>query len=416
MPHTHWKATLSILTTPLERDRYESVGIVPHQRGRAHVQQCRLPTLSFPEHGDAHGTARRCGFTMVGGAAVTGAVAQHAVHASKMGSSRPRTRMLLRAIVAVVSAWALAGCGGGPQELAEDDAFYSRNRVELYSGLEPDAPAIAVLDFDTRARILETHRSFVRLRTVDGREGWAPRAMLLDSDVRGRLRALTSRTAALPGHGLYRSRDTLNVHTQPYRWAPTFYQLEKDESVEMLDRTLVDRLPAAAATARTPPEPTGLDYWYLVRIPKLDQTGWLIANMAYADIPLEVAMLAQGRSIVAYFPIGSVADRGSGEAKTTWLWFQSSRGGQVHDFDRMAVLRWDARRSRYVVIRQYSALAGYLPVEVRPNFNSERGTGVGIQVLLDNDGQLRSRNYIYTADRVYQLDEKPVVGSENYGR
>lgn len=351
---------------------------------------------------------------MVDGAAVTTAAAQHVVHAMKMDSSRPGTRMLLRAIVAIVSAWSLASCSGGPQELAEDETLYSRNRVELYSGLEPDAPAVAVLDFDTRARILETHRSFVRLRTVDGREGWAPRAMLLDSNLRSRLRALTSQTAALPSQGLYRARDTLNVHTQPYRWAPTFYQLEKDEGVEMLDRMLVDRLPAAAATARTPPQPTGLDYWYLVRIPKLGQTGWLIANMAYADIPLEVAMLGQGRSIIAYFPIGSVADRASGEAKTTWLWFQSSRGGQVHDFDRMAVLRWDARRSRYIVIRQYSNLSGYMPIEIRPNLASERGTGVGIQVLLDNDGQMLGRNYIYTANRVYQLAENPVAGAPRH--
>ena len=348
---------------------------------------------------------------MSGGAAVAEAAAQYLVHDMNMDSSRPGTRMLLRAIVAVVSASSLASCGGGAQELAEDETYYSRNRVELYSGLEPDAPAVSVLDFDTRARVLESHRSFVRLRTVDGREGWAPRAMLLDSSLRRGLRALTSQTAALPSQGLYRARDTLNVHTQPYRWAPTFYQLEKDESVEMLDRMLVDRLPAAAATARTPPAPTGLDYWYLVRLPELGQTGWLIANMAYADIPLEVAMLAQGRSIVAYFPIGSVADQASGEAKTTWLWFQSSRGAQVHDFDRMAVFRWDARRSRYIVIRQYSNLAGYLPVEVRPDVESERGTGVVIQLLLDDDGQMRGRNYIYTANRVYQLDERPVAGT-----
>ena len=350
---------------------------------------------------------------MVGGAVFTIA-AQHAARAIKMDSSRPGTRMLLSAIVAFVSALSLASCGGGSQELAEDDTYYSRNRVELYSGLEPNAPAVSVLDFDTRARILETHRSFVRLRTVDGREGWAPRAMLLDSSLRRGLRALTSETAGLPGQGLYRSRDTLNVHTQPYRWAPTFYQLEEDEGVEMLDRMLVDRLPAAAATARTPPQPTGLDYWYLVRVPDVGATGWLIANMAYADIPLEVAMLAQGRSIVAFFPIGSVTDEISGEAKTTWLWFQSSRGAQVHDFDRMAVLRWDARRNRYIVIRQYSNLTGYLPVEVKPNVNSERGPGVGVKVLVDEDGQMRSRNYIYTANQLYRVEERAVAGAPPY--
>ena len=342
---------------------------------------------------------------------VTMVAAQCMVHARKMDWSRSRVRILQRTVVAVLAAGVLAGCGNESPTLTEAETFYSRNRVELYTGLEPDAPVVAVLDFDTRATILETHRSFVRVRTVAGQEGWTPRTLLLDSDLRRALRELTNQTTTLPGQGLYRAHDTLNVHTQPYRWAPTFYQLEKDESFEMLDRMLVDRLPARAATATTPPAPTGLDHWYLVRLPKLGQTGWLIANMAYADIPLEVAMLAQGRPIVAYFPIGSVADEDTGEAKTTWLWFQSGGREQVHDFERMIVLRWDSRRDRYVVIRQNSNLTGYLPVEVIPNFESERGVGVGVRILLEKNGQMHSRSHVYTANRVYQLEEKPVIGA-----
>ena len=327
-----------------------------------------------------------------------------------MDRLRPKALILLRGIVAALFSVLLGGCGDQPQTLPEAETFYSRNRVELYAGLEPDAPTVAVLDFDTRARILEAHRSFVRVRTVAGQEGWAARAFLLDNKLRGRLRALTSQTASLPAQGRYRARDTLNVHTQPYRWAPTFYQLEKDEGFEMLDRMLVDRLPASAAKATTTPKPTGLDHWYLVRLPELGQTGWLIANMAYADIPLEVAMLAQGRPIVAYFPIGSVADETTGEGKTTWLWFQSGGREQVHDFERMMVFRWDARRDRYIVIRQNSNLVGYLPVEVSQNFESERGTGVGFRILLDKNGRMHTRSLVYTANRIYQLEEKPVAG------
>ena len=324
---------------------------------------------------------------------------------------RPRVRILQGSVVAVLAAGALTGCGNASLTLTEAETFYSRNRVELYAGLEPDAPVVAVLDFDTRASILETHRSFVRVRTVAGEEGWTPRTSLLDNDLRRALRELTNQTIALPGQGLYRARDTLNVHTQPYRWAQTFYQLEKDESFEMLDRMLVDRLPARAATAATPPEPTGLDHWYLVRLPKLGQTGWLIANMAYADLPLEVAKLAQGLPIVAYFPIGSVADEHTGEAKTTWLWFQSGGHEQVHDFERMRVFRWDPRRDRYVVIRQNSNLTGYLPVEVIPNIQSRRGVGVGIRILLEKNGQMHIRSHVYAANRVYQLEEEPVTGA-----
>ena len=66
------------------------------------------------------------------------------------------------------------------------------------------------------------------------------------------------------------------------------------------------------------------------------------------------------------------------------------------------------------MIRQYSNLTGYLPVEVKPNFKSERGTGVGIHVLLGKDGQMRGRNHIYAANRVYQLEENPVVGAPQH--
>ena len=329
-----------------------------------------------------------------------------------MDRARPRAGTFPRAIIAALIVGALVGCLARPPTTEdESDAFYSRNRAELYDGLEPDAPAVAVLDFDTRARILETHRSFAKVRTSAGQEGWMPKDLLLDGGMRRTLRDLTKQTASLPGQGRYRAHDTLNVHTLPYRWAPTFYQLEKDEGFEMLDRVLVDRLPAIAATARTPPEPTGLDHWYLVRLPGIRQTGWLIANMAYADIPLEVAMLAAGHPIVAYFPIGSVTDEETGEARATWLWFQSVRREQAHDFDRMMVLRWDASRQRYAVMHRASNLTGYLPVEIEAGFESEHGEGVRSSVVLDKSGDLFQRTDVYTANRAYQLEERPVVGA-----
>ena len=326
---------------------------------------------------------------------------------------RASLRRALQCSVALSAAWA-AGCfsgsssATGPQQ--EEELYFTRNRVELLASLEPDAPVAAVLAFDTRATILASHRSYVQIRTADLREGWVPRSMLLDTALRRQLQRLTNQSAALPDQGRAHARDTLNVHVEPYRWAPTFYQLEQDEAFELLDRTLVERLPASARSARVRPEPTGLDHWLLVRLPEIRQTGWLLENMAYAGIPLEVAMLAQGRPIVGYFAIGSIVDESLGTAKTTWLWVQCARGKQVHDFDRLMVFQWDRRRDRYVVIRQDTRITGYLPVEMLPEFDTPHGSGMGFRILVEKSGRLHTRTYVYAKNRVYRLGDEPVQG------
>ena len=207
----------------------------------------------------------------------------------------------------------------GTEPPADPDYHYTRNDVELYAGLEHDAPVVSVLTFDTRVMVLETYRSFSRVRVGAQTEGWLPSSMLLDETLRRELARLTGMASGVPGQGVFRSRDTLNVHTEPYRWAPTFYQLDKDEGFQILDRMVVDRLPAAAAESLVEIEPTGEDYWYLVWIPRIGEAGWLLANMSYADLPLEIAALAQGNSIVGYFQIGSTEDESIGESQPTWL-------------------------------------------------------------------------------------------------
>ena len=297
-------------------------------------------------------------------------------------------------------------------EPSADPAFhYTRNDVELYAGLEHDAPVVSVLPFDTRVMVLDTYRSFAHVRVGGELEGWLPSSMLLDEGLRRELARLTGLSSAVPGQGVFRSRDTLNVHTEPYRWAPTFYQLDKDEGFQILDRMVVDRLPAAAADTSVQIEATGEDYWYLVWVPRVGEAGWLLANMAYADVPLEIAELAQGMSIVAYFEIGSTEDESIGEAKPTWLWFQSSGRGQTHDFDRLRVFQWDSRRDRYIVIRQVSGIAGYLPVEILPGFQTDRGFGTGFRVLVEKDGRIHERTYAYVDRRVSYLGEVALQGT-----
>lgn len=314
----------------------------------------------------------------------------------------PRSAIRTLALPALAAAL-LAGCVRG-DEAADLEMHYTRNDSELYAGLEHDAPVVSVLPFDSQVSVLERYRSFSRVRTSDQLEGWLPSALLLDQTLRGALARLRTQASRVPDQGSFRSRDTLNVHVEPYRWAPTFYQLRKDESFQVIDRMIVDRYPASAAGSLLEVEATGEDYWYLVRVPSLDEAGWLLANMAYADVPIEVAALAQGLEIVAHFEIGSTEDAPLGPFRPTWLWFQSSGRGDIYDFDVMRVYQWDTRRRRYVVIRQVSGIEGYLPVEILP------GSRTGFRILVDRDGQMHERTYAYVGRRVRYLGESPAGG------
>lgn len=313
-------------------------------------------------------------------------------------------------VLAALAAASLGACADQAPLPPVEELYYARNEVPLLSGLERAAPVQALLDFDTEARVLATHRSYVLIRTADQQEGWVRRSLLLDAAARRHLRTLTRQSLSVPSQGQAHARDTLNVHVEPYRWAPTFYQLDKDEAFELLDRMLVDRLPAAAAAAGVVPASLSVDHWYLVRVPGIQQAGWLLENMIYAGIPLEVAMLAQGKPIIAYVPLGSVQDESLGESKTTWLWFQATEEDQIHDFDRLMVFQWDPRRDRYIVIREHTGLIGYLPVETLPDLETRHGVGTGFRILLDKDGQLHTRTYAYVGKRVHVLDEEPLRG------
>lgn len=320
------------------------------------------------------------------------------------------THWFLLPLLSALVGWSLPGCGGNTTP-ESSPLHYTRNEVELFAGLEPDARVIDVLAFDTPVTVVETHRSFSRVRLPSSVEGWLPGSMLLDEVTRAALSRLTGQVSEFPSQGIFRSRDTLNVHTEPQRWAPTFYQLDKDESFSVLDRMTVDRLPSSAANSTAEFESIYEDYWYLVRVPGIGAAGWLLANMAYVDLPIEVAALAGGREIVAFFRIDDTEDESVSESKPTWLWFQSYDRAQLHDFDSLSVVRWDRRRDRYTIYRRISGLTGYLPVQVLRGFQTARGFGTGFRFLLHRGGQLHERTVGYAGRRFLDLGDTRLRGA-----
>ena len=148
----------------------------------------------------------------------------------------------------------LVGCGpeGSPPPGGER-LFVAPATLKLYSELGPTAKVVATAAHGEPADILQRRRSFVKIRTTGGQEGWTQLHNLLDSRQMRALQRLAEQAATLPSHGQASTYGTLNVHTEPNRQAPSFHQLAEGEKVDVL---LHRRLPRTRyQAARLTPRP-----------------------------------------------------------------------------------------------------------------------------------------------------------------
>lgn len=297
----------------------------------------------------------------------------------------------------------LCSCTAHTETTSAEVAWTARSEVEVRRDLGPRAPVIAALPLGTQVDIIGRRRKLVRVRFGDAGEGWARGEELISSEVKERLEILTERTASLRPQGRLQAFDELNVHLEPYRWSPTIYQLRQDEGVDLLYRKRVVR--REEGTVAMPPEAPRED-WRLVRLPT-GSAGWLLGSRTYAAIPIEVAQYAEGRRILAYFGLGPVTNRLTGESKETWLWVQSPRDRQDVDFDRIRVFRWSNHRNAYQTIKLERGVEGFLPMTMLDSVQAKQGAGPGFRLLVNRDGDLKARTYALVGQRVYLASEEP---------
>jgi hypothetical protein len=156
---------------------------------------------------------------------------------------------------------------------------------------------------------------------------------------------------------------------------------------------------APAEEPEAKPVPT--ERWSLVRAAS-GQSGWVLTRRLNMAIPDEVAQYAEGRRIVAYFPIGYVQNEDV--KKPVWLWTTSSGGHEGYDFDSFRVFIWSLRRHRYETAYIERNLEGHLPVLLRDVDYAAGGKGNGQAAATSRfpgfsictrkaDGQLHRREF-----------------------
>jgi hypothetical protein len=334
----------------------------------------------------------------------------------------PITKVKLSA--AVTLALLAAACRSGPKRVAViGEAFVGPAVLKIRSDIPVQSAAVASVTHGERLEILQRRRTFFRVRTPSGAEGWADERQLLAAADMANLKQLAALAAKLPSQGAAMPRyGDMRIYTQPSLESPSFLSVKEKDRVDVLTHALMPRTaqqrtpllpptpkkaplkkkakssnyppipmpkppapPAdwealsktesdeskeAADLAAAPPTPT--DDWSLVRTAE-GQTGWTLTRRLTMAIPDEVAQYAEGRRIVSYFSLGTVPD---GDAKKDiWLWTTVGDGSHAYDFDSLRVFNWSLRHHRYETAYIERNLTGFEPVLLEPVDFSTGGKG-----------------------------------------
>jgi hypothetical protein len=315
---------------------------------------------------------------------------------------------------------------------------------------------VATLQHGERLEVLETRRRFVRVRTLNGLEGWTDGNYLLSQQQVSDLDRLAEFASNLPSQGKGTTFDSLNVHTAPSRQAPSFTQIPEGGAADVLVHRLSPRnavMPPAAApvkksktsgknaktdkpakqgkdipppppppapappanwvelsrprasdlggdsVASEPVKPVPTDDWYLVRT-REGKAGWVLARQLSMSIPDEVAQYAEGHVITGYLSLGKV---GSTD-KDNWLWTTTSVGSQGLDFDSFRVFVWSTKRGRYETAYIERNVKGHYPIEAQPGNGEDASFSV---VLEDKDGKVYKKTYAFSGYRVKMVSKEP---------
>jgi hypothetical protein len=320
-------------------------------------------------------------------------------------------------MIALAGIWLVACQGDWEGAGAREEVYVGPYAMDLLAELSPKAEVVAKIHHGDKVRIVGRRRRFAKVRTEAGVEGWTDGQSLLTPEQMSRMRRLSLHAGGLPSHGKATVFGALNVHTGPHRQAPSFFQLQERDYVEVVSHRLEVR------TAYQPPvedgqvfpqvswrlpadwvvPPEGADDWSLVRIPD-GRAGWVLTRMLVMAIPDEVAQYAEGHRITSYFSLGVVRD--GEQTKNHWLWTTAAAPLRPYEFDSFRVFVWNVRRHRYETAYIERNLVGHFPVEVEAGEGeTARGPRRFSLLVRDKDDKIYRRRYAFAGYRV-RLVEK----------
>jgi uncharacterized protein YgiM (DUF1202 family) len=152
-------------------------------------------------------------------------------------------------LVAATLTALLAACSSHSPQPSTGIAYAGPALLNLRKDLASKSQNVGNAKHGDKLEVLETRRKFVRVRTPQGIEGWTDTNLLLTQQQMDDLHRLAVSVAKLPSQGAATVFDTLNMHAEPSRQSPSFYQIPESGLVDVIGHRVAPRYPAAAPAA-----------------------------------------------------------------------------------------------------------------------------------------------------------------------
>lgn len=174
-----------------------------------------------------------------------------------MATAPHAMRRLLSSLILAASVICVS-CSSPDREPSIGEAYVGPATLTLRLELAPKSPVSATVKHGDHLEILATRRRFLKVRTPDDKEGWVDGYQLLTPQQMADLKDLAIRAQKLPSQGSATVYDVLNMHTEPNRQAPSFYQIPEKGVVEVVGHKVSPRglsatTPAVAASIKAEP-------------------------------------------------------------------------------------------------------------------------------------------------------------------
>jgi len=325
------------------------------------------------------------------------------------------------------------------------EAFAGPNQLPLRQDVSLRSPVIATAQHGERLEVLDRRRRYLQVRTKSQLVGWVDIRLLISARQMDQLDELAKKYKDAPSMGRATVFDSVNVHTDPNRYSPTFLQLAEKELFDVIGHRVVTRVPYQGETIEIedlsakkrpkkkrpkkesaipalppPPTPKVPDNWLdlsrsiieeepgkpvdarpmddlsLIRN-KDGRVGWVISNAIFLEVPDDVAQYAEGQRITSYFPFGEVMDED--KKHSHWLWTTQSQKYAPFEFDGLRLFTYNTRRHRYETAYRERNLRGFFPVMAQaPSFKI---------IAEDDTGSLWLRSYLFDGNRVKLVSKQP---------
>lgn len=366
-----------------------------------------------------------------------------------------------RALPTLAVVYLFAGCSKAPEPAPVlGHAYVGPATLQLRKELAARAPLVATVSHGEKLELIGRRRRFYEVRTSKGAEGWVDGRQLLSPESMAQIGALADQVRKAGGQGRATVFDTLNVHTEPNRQAPSFFQLTAGKYVDVIAYLRAPRIPFQAPElipaappppkrpARkkkepaVPPPPPGkapavpadwlalsgnpsgeirqipapkpapqqapMEDWALVR-EESGRAGWALARALFMAVPDEIAQYAERARISAYFSIGVIENKG--DPKNVWLWAALTPGVTDRDFDSLRIFAFNTRRRRYETAFIERNIRGWLPIELRQSGGAAQAFRV---VVEEKSGTVMEREYTLSGFRARITARKPAERPQPY--